>query len=522
MQVMRPNPNATLAWMKNTLTKASAMAGDERAARYNRILDRMHVNYTRSNAAPENAVWADLIDDASNIATAAQLGSAIVAAVPTDINYQRIARGFNGLPEWQAITSYLRRLDPTNPVDRFTAIRLGFGAQHFAQVLGEQGRYVGQIYGHKATRWISDRVMAASGLTSWTSAGRGAFATDVAMHVAHLRNTAFDALDGDFRAFLERYGIGAADWDVVRATPVHTETGWLLGRKAEFIRPGDIMERRDLEPGHALELASKLQDAAQSETEFAVPSESLETQAITQGFDAPGSVGSAARRSVTKYKNFGITMLLTHGRRSASLSTPARKGSYAAGLIVSSTLAGAIAMMAKDIVAGRNPRPAVDKNGVPDWRFWAAAAAAGGGAGILGDFAYAGVQGGARTDQGIGATIAGPLFGIPSDITGAVVGNAFDPSSDTAGGPMRKGMPVRLLDLAKRYTPGGNVWWARLALERYVWDNLQEGIDPGWRQRVSRIESFYRRQYGQEFYWHKGESFPSEAPDLSAAVEGSK
>jgi hypothetical protein len=203
-------------------------------------------------------------------------------------------------------------------------------------------------------------------------------------------------------------------------------------------------------------------------------------------------------------------------------ATPFQKGWYGAALVVTNTLAGAIAMMATDIVAGRNPRPAVDENGVPDWRFWTAAAAAGGGAGILGDFAYAGVQGGARTDQGLGTTLAGPLFGIPADAMSAAFGNILDPASDRAPGPLHKGLPVRLLDFTKRYTPGGNLWWSRLALERYVWDNIQDGIDPGWQQRVSRIESFYRRQFGQEFYWHHGESLPSEAPDLSAAVERSK
>lgn len=518
MQVMGPNPTATLSWMKNSLERASALAGDNRHNRYNRILDRLHVNYTRSNAAPENPVISDIIDDASNIATAAQLGSAIVASVPTDINFQRIARGFNGLPEWQALTSYLRRLDPTNPVDRFTAMRLGLGAQHFAQVLGEQGRYVGEIYGHKATRWISDRVMAASGLTAWTSAGRSAFGTDMYMHVAHLADQEFSALRPAFRDYLARYGISEADWNVIRATAPYTITGHWIGRTVDFIRPADIIERQDLDPGYALDLASKLQDAAQSETEFAVPSESLETRAITAGTDAPGSVGSAARRSFAKYKNFGITMMLTHGRRSASLASPVRKGSYAAGLIVTSTLAGAIAMMAKDIVAGRQPRSVLDKDGNPDWRFWVAASAAGGGAGILGDFAYAGLQGAARTDQGISSTIAGPLFGIPADLTSAAVGNPFDKSAGT--GPLHKNFPTRMLDFTKRYTPGGNIWWARLAMERFIWDNLQEGIDPGWRQRVSRIESFYRRQFGQEFYWHHGEGFPSEAPDPSAAVEG--
>lgn len=518
MQVMGPNPNATLAWLKNTLSKASGLAGNERAARYNRILDRLHVNYTRSNNAPENPIVADLFDDVSNMASAAQLGGAVVTAIPTDMNFQRLARGFNGLPEWQALTTYLRRLDPTNPIDRFTAIRLGLGAQHFAQVVGEQGRYVGELYGHRWSRWVADRVLASTGLTAWTAAGRAGFGTDVFMNLARLRGEAFEALDKNLAGFLERYGIGPRDWDELRATPTYDLDSAVWG-KVSFLRPADVLERKDLDPGRALDLASRLQDMAQSETEFAVPSESLETRAITEGHDAPGSAGWFGRRTFYKYKNFGITMLLTHGRRMAAQGTPLQRGSYAAKLIISSTLAGAVAILAKDILAGRNPRDATD------WRFWVAAAAQGGGAGPIGDFAYAGLQGDqASTGQGFGAMLGGPVGGLASDLGRAAFGSsALAPSS--GGGrvnPLHANAATRLLDLAKRDIPGGNVWWARVALERYIWDNLQEGIDPGWRQRVSRIEQFYRKQYGQEFYWHHGESFPQEAPDLSAAVEGSK
>jgi hypothetical protein len=419
------------------------------------------------------------------------------------------------------MATYLRRLDPTNPIDRFTAIRLGLGAQHFAQTLGEQGRYTGEIYGHRWSRWVADRSMAASGLTAWTAAGRSGFGTDTFMHVAKMASKEWGDLGAAFQAFMERYGIHEAEWDTLRTTPTYDLHSPVWG-KVSFLRPADIMDRKDLDPGAALELASKLQDAAQSETEFAVPSGSLETDAIAKGFDSPGSAAGVARRTIVKYKNFGITMLLTHGRRSMSQATPAKKVSYASALITTSTLAGAIAMLAKDIVAGRQPRSIVDKDGVPDYRFWIAAAAQGGGAGPLGDFAYAGLQGdNGATGQGLTTMIAGPLAGQVADVTGAVIGKSpLDPPSRS---PVdhRKPLASRMADLAKREMPGGNIWWARLALERGIWDNLQEQTDPGWRQRVSRIENFYRRQYGQEFYWHHGEGLPSEAPDPSAAVGGS-
>jgi hypothetical protein len=71
--------------------------------------------------------------------------------------------------------------------------------------------------------------------------------------------------------------------------------------------------------------------------------------------------------------------------------------------------------------------------------------------------------------------------------------------------------------------PGGNIWYLRAGLERYVFDAIQEEIDPRWRRRLNSIEQWYRRNYGNGFWWKRGEQpgfddSALRAPDLSTAL----
>jgi hypothetical protein len=512
MEIMGPNPTATLSWLKNELSRRAALMPDggrslmrNGAVGANDTLDRLHVNYTRSNSAPTRPIVADVLHDVNNVLMSAQLGSAVIPAITGDINTQRLARSISGLPEVKMLASYVKQL--ASRKNRAEAIRAGLTAQHYAQVLGDQGRFTGTLYGHSWSRWLNDRVQAASGLTAWTEAGRAAFGMDFYGHVAEMRETAWPKLDEEFRNTLESFGINADDWAAIQATKPYDVSG------ASFIRPGDIFERADLAPGYASDLSSKLADAAMTLSEHAVPSGSLRASASIKGLDRPGSSRAAIMGSLTMYRTFSSVMMLTHGRRMIELgrTSPRRMASYGAGLVLGATLAGALAVQTKEIIQGRDPRD------MTDWRFWLSALSQGGGLGLLGDFAYAGLQGQSRTGNGLGSFFVGPPVGLMMDIYRTVFGNTPLGPTPKRESPTRANLPNRLLDFAKRYMPGGNIWYARLAMERLIWDHIQELVDPGWQRRVRQQERFYRQNYGNGYWWHPGDSVPARAPELDSA-----
>jgi hypothetical protein len=361
-----------------------------------------------------------------------------------------------------------------------------------------------------------------SGLSPWTSAGRAAFGMDFLGRVADNAGKAFGDLDAPFRDMLTRFGIESRDWDVIRATqPYRIYLKDAAGAddpsaSAPFIRPADIATRTDIDADYALVLASRLADALGTLTEFAVPTESLAVRAVVNGFDRPGSLAAIVKRSTAMYHSFGGIMLLTHGRQMMALrQNPARLAKYGASLAITATFGGAIAIQTRQILKGHDPRD------MTDWRFWVDAAITGGSLGLLGDFVYAGVNGTTSSGHGLATFSLGPIGGAVSDVVGTILPGGGIGAVGKAPGATAKNFPTRALELSKGYLPGGNLWYARLVMEREIWDQLQERIDPGFAARSHRIERWYQRQFHNQYWWHIGDTAPSRAPDISA-VGGQK
>lgn len=509
MQVLGPNPASTVRWLGQELNRRRALAdaAPDRVTNAMHLVETMYDMTTGKAYAPLNTTVATIGADFGNLLVASQLGGAVISAVPGDINLQRIARRMNGMPTTRLFTSMLRQLNPANAEHRMAAIRIGAGAQRYADRMIDQARYVGELHGHNWSRFLANRVLAFSGLTPWTEAGRASFFADALGTLADRAGQAWDALPAELRGALERYRIGAAEWDAIRATPRYMVND--LG----YIRPEDIANRADLDPSAAMELAQRVADWASTETEFAVPSGSLAGQAIARGKSPPGNASALLQDSILKYKTYSLTMLMSHGRRGLSSGRWGRRGIYFGSLLLTSMMAGAIVIQMKEIAAGRDPRDM----GEP--AFWGAAAAQGGGMVLLGDLAYQTLVGVSRTGGGLVEALSGPGVGKLQELVRALFGAAMSPTEQDVAASTAS----NLVEFTKRSMPGGNIWYLRLALERYLFDAIQEEIDPRWRRRLNSIEQWYRRNYGNGFWWKRGDQpgfgdSSVRAPDLAAAL----
>jgi len=521
LQVLGPNPKAMLGWVKNELSRRWEMAKREGeptvlerlkdsskndAVRAGDAIDAMYAILTHSNADPAFPVLADVADDIQNLATAAQIPGVMIAAAPGDLATARIAAKMNALPFTKMMGEYLSHFDPTNAEHRLAALHAGLSAEHYGRSMGRSGRFMMEINGHRWSAWLADRALALSGLTQHTVAGRNAAGLAFYSHIAAQAGKGFDALDPAFRAMLERAQIGAGDWDHIRAT-----TPYESSRGAKYIRPGDIFERKDLDATLAMDLASKVNDVAGQIVERAVPSSTLEGRALVRGTARRGTPRDFLAGSLAMYHQYGATMMLTHVRDAFTQPSPRKMAQYATYVVALTTLAGAVALQLKEIANGRDPRD------MTDWRFWAAAMSQGGGLSILGDFLFAGLQGENRAGKGLTDFLTGSRIGFISDLVNTTFGNPLGPASKKPN-PNRQTYAGGWVDFAKRYSPGGSMWYARLALERFLWDHLQEAVDPGWARRAPRIERWYKRQFGNSYWWHHGDAAPERAPDLSSAA----
>jgi hypothetical protein len=293
---------------------------------------------------------------------------------------------------------------------------------------------------------------------------------------------------------MERYNIGADKWDIMRSTELYDHEG------ATFLRAEDIEARTDIDPTLARDLATRMMEMIETETNFAVPSSSLRGRVALTGETRPGTISGELTRSFAMYKNFGVTLVNTHLMRGVTQEGAKRKGKYFADLIISTTVMGALAIQLKEMSKGRDPRPMTDN------AFWLAAFLQGGGLGIYGDFLFSDVN---RFDRGLAETVAGPVVGFADDVRKLTIGNLVQASQGEDTNIARE--TIRFVG---RYTPGSSLWYARLAVERMVLDQMQLYADPKARSNMRRLESRYRREYGQHYWWRPGKTEPSRAPDI--------
>lgn len=516
MEILGPNPLATLRLLTENAEKwaktLDAKGAGTGITKFDRVRGKttqawnMWALHTGEANAPVNGFVARSVRTVRNYLTSAQLGSAALSAV-TDIETQRQARIFNGLPQAKQLADVVNLMLPTSKAETADAIRAGLIAEGAGQVALAQARYMGEVDATGVTRWLADTVLRWSLLSPWTQAGRWAFGMEFMGALASRSGKSLAQLqkaggaDAAFARALERHGLSGA-WDEIRATaPYQPEKG------AAFLRPEDIAQRADLSPERADYLANRVLEMVQAETEFAVPTSTLRGRAAITENIKPGGLAGELIRSVAMYKAFPATITYLIGSR-AMQESAARGGGYGLAYLASMTagltLFGGLAIQMRELKSGRDPR------NMKDPRFWQAAALQGGGLGLFGDFMFANVN---RFGGGLGESLSGPVVSAVNTARELTIGNVNQ---------IAKGEDPRLgRDFVKALrgnTPGGNLWYAELVYHRMVLDNLQKWVDPDADEDFRSKIRYREREFGNSFFWAPGETLPERAPALESAV----
>ena len=108
MEILGPNPAATLQFLKQTLVKnAKTEKAVKQANSADKKIDDLYMAVTGKNNSPVNGFWASTFAGTRQILQSAQLGAASITAI-TDLNFQRMARSFAGLPQTSTLSGYLK------------------------------------------------------------------------------------------------------------------------------------------------------------------------------------------------------------------------------------------------------------------------------------------------------------------------------------------------------------------------------------------------------------------------------
>lgn len=501
MQVLGPNPGAGLEHMIQTATKRAALANDEpmksAVGNAGKRAQNMLAQLDGKASAAENEGIARFLAGTRAVLAAAQLGSAILSST-TDLFTVAMAAKSVGMNPGNVLSQTVRLL--ASKGEREMAASMGYVADTLADTAAGAARYYNDVFGAEITDRLVGFVMRAQGLSFWTDMHRLSVQLSFAAELGRHAGQPMDALPERLSALLRSRGMTDADW-IALSDPA------LMFRPrqgAVFLSPQHWRSEalaRGMDTARVENLSLNLQSIIEEQLELAVPTRSVEASAALYGETKPGSFAGELLRSGGAYKSYPMALMVGQYRRMMARPTPLARAQYGAAFLAGTTMLGALSVQLKEVAKGRDPRP------MTDVKFWGAAFFQGGGLGIFGDFLKAETS---RAGGGFAETLTGPVVGLGGDLARAVQSNVLRVGQ---GKDPLIGRDV--VNVFRRYTPGTSIFYARTALDRLVWDQLQDLLDPEAQTQWRRQEKKQRRDQGSGSWWGRGELTPRRGPDLS-------
>ena len=521
LKILGPNPDATHTWALGMIKKqmkidaAAEAQGKFKRKKLNKFrneedrtnwiienINNLYAHHKGTLHKPIDGFFGRTFAALRQLLTSAQLGGAAIMAI-TDFHWSRMTAKFNGLPATKANATAVKLLAEGIKKDKAlarTAIRLGLITESWNTIAGVQTRYLNDVEAPVWSKRVSDFVLRGSGLSHITQSGKWAFGMTVMGELAEQSGKSFNKLDPKLSAQLKKYGIGADEWEIIRTTKLYdagADEPTMIGKGATFLRPDDIHARADLDEATREFLTTRLMTYVTNETNFAVPSSSAKGRVTLAGSSQPGTLKGELMNSVLMYKNFPITLGMTHLNRGFQQKGLMGKAKYLVPMIIGGAVMGSLAYEIKQVAAGKKPTSPENMN----TRYWMNAMVYGGGLGIFGDFLFSDQN---RYGGSFSKTLAGPVASFIGDAINLTFGNA---AQLLTGEKTNAGK--ELAAFIQRYTPGSSLWYTRLAYERLIMDTLEKLINPNFDKDNRRNIKKLKSRTGQEYWWKPGEITPN-------------
>lgn len=493
-----PNPNSQMRMQFDLADRADGGIKRDFGMRPQSYWDQLN----GTAGTPQSARLAQIGTDARNIQTFGKLGSAVISSI-TDLGTFVTTTGYNKLSYWDAVSNIGKSAASKDARDFMTTH--GIIAE---SMIGDMNRWTGDNIRQTWSGRLANSTMKLSLMNAWTDTLRRAFSLTMMQGMARMSKTEWGKLSEWDRTLMERRGITEADWTVISKAELTPFGG------KEHLTPEAIRATGD---ERANEVVAKVLGLIQDESEFAVMNPDLATKTLVSGGGTQrGTVRGELARSVMQFKSFPIAMVSRHWRRMLEApqvtdnSAPvlANRVVYAGALMLTTTALGAIALQAKQIVAGKDP---IDMTGDKSTKFWAKAVAQGGGLSIVGDFLL-----NDSTEQpgdvysNLAKSAAGPALGAIGELIGKGKANV---DKKLAGKPTHAA--AEALQWGRSNLPYVGIWYAKAAIDHAGMHALQENLSPGY---LGKMQQRAKKDFGQDYWWKPGTGAPERAPDIGKAV----
>lgn len=255
------------------------------------------------------------------------------------------------------------------------------------------------------------------------------------------------------------------------------------------------------------QVASQLQAHLLDEQGMAVIEAGLRERTwMTVG--AKGTITGEVFKGLMQFKSFSASFLMRQGSRTMAQEGLKGKAAYAIPLMVSMTLLGGLVVQLREILNGNDPQTIYDSNDPKKaTSFFMRSLVAGGGLPVLGDILVAGTD---TSGRDANSFVSGPLGSDFTALLGLTVGNLtqYNEGKDTNFGN-------EAFKFVKGKIPAQNLWYTKAAINRMFFDEIQDTIAPGYREKALRKAE---RQQDRERYW--GDDVTDiRAPDFERVVQ---
>ncbi|HBI8967687.1 TPA: hypothetical protein JI402_RS11590 [Acinetobacter baumannii] len=465
--------------------------------------------------SPQSQVLANLGLAYRSMNVASMLGGTTIASLADQATIAKNASVHN-VSYRKAFGGLIEQLNPANKADRELAHSLGLATE---EMLGSIARWsddgLTSTYGKseklaRISSGVATQVMRVSFLNALTSASKVGFTKLLMEKYGRLsRSKAWNDLDVQDRELLSNTGLDERAWQVFQlAEPVVDRKGnQLMSARSIYEIPdekltsfGDPKQVKD-------QVASQLQAHLLDEQGMAVIEAGLRERTwMTVG--AKGTITGEVFKGLMQFKSFSASFLMRQGSRAMAQEGLKGKAAYAIPLMVSMTLLGGLVVQLREILNGNDPQTIYDSNDPKKaTSFFMRSLVAGGGLPVLGDILVAGTD---TSGRDANSFVSGPLGSDFTSLLGLTVGNLtqYNEGKDTNFGN-------EAFKFVKGIIPAQNLWYTKAAINRMFFDEVQDTIAPGYREKALRKAE---RQQDRERFW--GDDIEDiRAPDFGRVVQ---
>lgn len=465
---------------------------------------------------PQSEVLANLGLAYRSMNVASMLGGTTISSVTDQAMIAKTA-SIHGIAYRKTFGELISQLNPKNKEDRELAHSLGLATE---EMLGSIARWsddgLTSVHGKsqklaRVSSGIASQVMRISGLNALTAASKVGF-TKMLMHKygSLTRSKAWSDLDAMDRELMEKTGLSERAWEVMRlADPVVDRKGnQLMSARSiyeipdsDLTRFGDPQKVRD-------EVATQFQAHLLDEQGMAVVEAGLRERTWMSAGQRKGTGMGEIIKSMLQFKSFPAAFLMRHGSRAMAQDGVKGKAAYGVSLFAMTTLLGALAVQLKELANGNDPSTMWDSDDPQKaMNFWTRSAIQGGGLSILGDILVAGTDTSGRSASDF---MVGPFGSDVKAVLGLTVGNLTQYYDDKDTNASNEAF--RLL---KNKIPAQNLWYTKAATNRMIFDEMQDMIAPGYREKLLRKAE---RQHDRTRFW--GDDVGDiQMPDFDRVIE---